>query len=241
MKNKPVVILVEGNKTEMNALVSKVEGGGYRVIPAYKGQEAIVSVSSYCPDLIVLGLELPDMSGIEVIKSIRSWSTSPIIALSENRSEDAVVSALDSGADSVMVKPFGEKLLMGQIRAAVRRGIINKVDDVCMMRTFGGGKLSIDYEKRRVMVSGSEVHLTPIEYKILVTISSAPGRAMTYAAIRREVWGPYAGDNKTLRVNVANLRKKIERNPAFSEYIFTVVGVGYRMADEDAEFKTGND
>ena len=173
------------------------------------------------------------MDGIEVIQNIRSWSGNPIIVISARTLEDDKVQALDSGADDYLTKPFGTSELMARIRTSLRHS--NKINSNGLpLLPFRAKGLEIDFFKRSITVEGQAVHLTPIEYKIVAFLAQNSGKVMTYSAVMNNVWGPYAeSDNKILRVNMANIRRKLEKNPAQPVYIFTEVGVGYRMVDED--------
>ena len=192
-------------------------------------------ISSHCPDLIILDLGLPDMDGQEIIRAVRSWTQMPIVVVSARTHERDKVEALDAGADDYVTKPFGTNELLARIRTALRH--------TCS-RTQGGGPeaggrftagdLAIDYDRRQVFKDGAEVHLTQNEYRILSLLSANAGKVITYDFILKELWGPAArGDNQSLRVHMANLRRKLEKNPAEPQYIFTEVGVGYRMIEGD--------
>ena len=192
-------------------------------------------ISSHCPDLIILDLGLPDMDGQEIIRAVRSWTQMPIVVVSARTHERDKVEALDAGADDYVTKPFGTNELLARIRTALRH---------TRSRTQGGGPeaggrftagdLAIDYDRRQVFKDGAEVHLTQNEYRILSLLSANAGKVITYDFILKELWGPAArGDNQSLRVHMANLRRKLEKNPAEPQYIFTEVGVGYRMIEGD--------
>jgi two-component system KDP operon response regulator KdpE len=172
------------------------------------------------------------MDGIEVLKSIREWSGIPIIVVSARGHEREKVEALDLGADDYITKPFGTSELLARIRTAVRHNRKMREDSHLEGDKIIIGNLCIDYEKRIVKVEDKEVHLTPIEYKIIVLLSQNVGKVLTHDFIMKEIWGPYLNENQTLRVNMANIRRKIENNPAEPKYIVTEVGVGYRMVDE---------
>ena len=206
----------------------------YHVITATTGKEALALVTSYCPDAIILDLGLPDMDGLDLIRSIREWSQIPIIVVSARDHERDKVEALDLGADDYITKPFGTSELLARIRTALRHSH-NSIDknmtpDGC----FSANGLTINYDKRQILVNGNEIHLTQNEYKIVTLLSKYAGRVLTYDYIIKTLWGPHAKyDNQILRVNMANIRRKIEKNPAEPHYIFTEVGVGYRMIEGD--------
>ena len=222
---KPSVLVIEDEKSIRNFIAAVLEHNGYVVLQASGGEEGVSMASSYMPDAVLLDLGLPDIDGTEVLKAIRKFSEMPIIVVSARNEEAEKVNALDSGADDYITKPFGTDELLARIRLAMRH-----------IRTSGGQEkvfvlrdLTLDYEKRQVTVRGEEVHLTPIEYKILALLSRNHEKVLTHSYIIKEVWGPYVSDNQALRVNMANIRRKIELNPAEPEYIMTEVGVGYKL------------
>lgn len=225
-------MIVEDEEAISEFISVKLELQGYRTLKAVNGQEAISLASSHCPDLILLDLGLPDMDGMEVIESIRSWSLVPVIIVSARHEEKFIISALDSGADDYITKPFNNAILMARIRTALRKGHISKIKNSKINQSFSLGDLYIDYDKRIVTVAEKAVHLTPIEYRIIVLLSLNAGTVLTHEFLCRELWGPYVSKSKALRVNVANLRRKIEKNTADPQYILTEMGVGYRMLEE---------
>lgn len=232
MNNKLIILLVEDEIAISNFISTILTHNNYNVIKAEKGRDAIALTSSHCPDLILLDLGLPDMDGIEVLKSIREWSSIPIIVVSARGHEREKVEALDLGADDYITKPFGTSELLARIRTAVRHNQKAREDYHPEVDKITIGSLCIDYEKRIVKVEDKEVHLTPIEYKIIILLSKNVGKVLTHDYLMKEIWGPYVNENQTLRVNMANIRRKIEANPAEPKYIITEVGVGYRMVDE---------
>jgi two-component system KDP operon response regulator KdpE len=232
MNHKLLILLVEDEVAISNFISTVLTSNEYNVVKATKGKEAISLTASHCPDLILLDLGLPDMDGIEVLKNIRSWSNIPIIVVSARGHEREKVEALDLGADDYITKPFGTSELLARIRTAVRHNMKISEDNHAESGKIGIGGLFIDYDKRIVKVEEKDVHLTPIEYKIIVLLSKNVGKVLTHDYINKEIWGPYLNENQTLRVNMANIRRKIEVNPAEPKYIVTEVGVGYRMVDE---------
>ena len=228
--NKPLILIVEDEDTISNFISSMLASNDYRFVKAKSGQEAAAMAASHMPDLILLDLGLPDIDGIEVLKQLRAWTKMPVIVVSARGHEREKVEALDLGADDYIVKPFGSNELLARIRTALRHS--EALDRNEVVSVFSVGDLKIDYEKRLVRLSGAEIHLTPIEYKILVLLSRHAGKVLTHDFITREVWGPYTGENQALRVNMANIRRKLEANPAEPRYILTEVGVGYRLAEE---------
>ncbi|MDR3122105.1 MAG: response regulator transcription factor [Clostridiales bacterium] len=230
--HKLKILLVEDEMVIVHFLSTILGAEGYHVIYATKGEEGAYMAASHRPDLLLLDLSLPDMDGLDVLKAVRAWSDMPIIVVSARAEEREKVAALDSGANDYVTKPFGNSELLARIRSALRLYMSKK-----NARGDGGGlfsakELRLDYVKRTLTVSGSPVRLTPTEYKILVLLSQNAGRVLTHDFIIRKIWGPYASDSQVLRVNMANIRRKIEPNPADPQYILTEVGVGYRMTDD---------
>ncbi len=232
MNPKPTILLIEDDAAISRFLQTVLTANGYKVLIATYGEEALSLIPSYCPDIIMLDLGLPDMDGLDIIKSVRSWSSVPILVVSARTHEKEKVAALDLGADDYITKPFGASELLARIRTALRHSISRDYPENSKVYTNKG--LRINFDKRTVTVDGKEVHLTQNEYKILVLISKHEGKVLTYDHILKEIWGPYTDkDNQILRVNMANIRRKIEENPAEPKYIHTEVGVGYRMNDEE--------
>lgn len=232
--HKFTVLIVEDEKSICDFTSRTLTSHGYRVSCASTGKEALSLASSLCPDVILLDLGLPDLDGMAVIENIRTWSGSPIIVVSARTHEDDKVRALDAGADDYLTKPFGISELLARIRTSLRHS--NKVnnDNGLPPHPYRAKGLEIDFFKRNITVEGKAIHLTPIEYKIVAFLAQNSGKVMTYSAVMNNIWGPYAeSDNKILRVNMANIRRKLEKNPAQPVYIFTEVGVGYRMADDE--------
>lgn len=192
-------------------------------------------IASHCPDLVILDLGLPDMDGMEILRTIRSWSRLPVMVVSARTHERDKVEALDAGADDYITKPFGSAELLARIRTAIRHTRTRLENDrLAQTGVFKAGKLAIDYDKHRVFLDGKDVHLTQNEYKLVSLLGMYAGKVLTYDFLIRELWGPGAkADNQILRVNMANIRRKIEENPASPAYIFTEVGVGYRMIEGD--------
>jgi len=232
MNNKLLILLIEDEVAISNFISTILTSNGYHVIKAQTGKEAIALAASHSPDLILLDLGLPDIDGIEVLKKIRTWSSVPIIVVSARGHEREKVEALDLGADDYITKPFGTSELLARIRTEVRHSQKIRSDNNLETGKVTIGGLTIDLDKRIVKVDDREVHLTPIEYKIIVLLSKNIGKVLTHDYIIKEIWGPYVNENQALRVNMANIRRKIEANPAEPKYIVTEVGVGYRMVDE---------
>ncbi len=233
MSNKHTIIVVEDENSILNILEMVFKSSGYQVYTAKNGKEALMMISSYCPDLILLDLGLPDMDGLKIIQSVRSWSSIPIIVVSARNHEKDKVTALDLGADDYLTKPFGTAELLARVRTALRHASGDNDKNKAYEGTFKVGALTIDYDKRQVFKNGENVHLTQNEYKIVALLSKYSGKVLTYDFMMKQIWGPNIGsDNRILRVNMANIRRKIETQPADPAYIFTEIGVGYRMAEE---------
>lgn len=234
MKNKLKILLVEDELSIVNFVNAVLCANGYEVIVAKNGAEAQSMVSSHCPDLVILDLGLPDMDGTEIIRFVRSWSTLPIIVVSARSQERDKVEALDLGADDYITKPFGTSELLARIRTALRHLNSANAAYTSDIHIFKAGELVVDHDKRRVTVRGEDVHLTQNEYKIVSLLGRHAGKVLTHEYIIKEIWGPgLKGDNQILRVNMANIRRKLEKNPAVPEYILTEIGVGYRMIELD--------
>ena len=192
-------------------------------------------VSSHCPDLIILDLGLPDMDGMDLLKNIRSWSGLPIVVVSARSHERDKVAALDAGADDYLTKPFGTAELLARVRTAIRHTrTVSANTEIALQGTYSVGDLVVDFNKHQALVKGENVKLTLSEFRIVSLLAKHAGKVLTYDFIMKELWGPRAGgDNQILRVNMANIRRKIEENPAEPKYLFTEVGVGYRIAEPD--------
>jgi len=235
MKIKDKVLVVEDEQSISNFISTILNANGYDTLIVRTGEEALTMISSHCPDLIVLDLGLPDMDGIEVLKSVRKWSSLPVVVVSARQHEDDKVEALDCGADDYLVKPFGTAELLARIRTAIRHTRTTLPGgQIAQSGKFTTGDLTIDYDKHQVLLRGENAKLTVNEYKIVSLLGKYAGKVLTYDFIIRELWGPKARtDNQILRVNMANIRRKIEKNPAEPQYIFTEVGIGYRMIEGD--------
>ena len=227
--SKPLILVVEDDVPVRNLITITLKTHGYRYLTAGTGDGAVVEASSHNPDVVLLDLGLPDIDGVEVIRRIRSWSKTPIIVISARSEDTDKIDALDAGADDYLTKPFSVEELLARLRVTFRRlrdtGAESSADSV-----FVNGGLKIDYVTGCVYVEGSEVHLTPIEYRLLCLLARNAGKVLTHTYITNEIWGN-AWDNTvaSLRVFMATLRKKIEENPSEPKYIQTHVGVGYRM------------
>ena len=237
MVQKLSVLVIEDEKSICDFIAKTLNASDYKAVTAGSGKEGLAILTSALPDLVLLDLGLPDMDGIDIIKQTREWSSLPIIVISARVQEREKVAALDAGADDYITKPFGTDELLARIRTAIRHS--NKIvdDKVNSTRPYSARGLVVDFGKRLVTVEGKEIHLTRVEYKIVSMLAQNSGKVITYSSLIEQVWGPYADDNnRILRVNMANIRRKIEKNPGEPEYIFTELGVGYRMIkDENLE------
>ncbi len=228
--NKAQILVVEDDNAVAKLMAATMESQDYQYRIAATGAGAIMEALSYKPEVMILDLGLPDADGIEVIKKIRAWSNMPIIVVSA-RSEDAdKVAALDAGADDYLTKPFSVDELLARLRVALRRVRYDRQRLSEESSVYENGGLRIDYAAGCVYLDGSEIHLTPIEYKLLVLLAKNTGKVLTHNYILREVWGnPTASDMQSLRVYMATLRKKLEKNTSEPRYIQTHIGIGYRM------------
>ncbi len=234
MVQKLSVLIIEDEKSICDFMAKTLVSSDCKVMSAGSGKEGLTILTSSLPDLVLLDLGLPDMDGIDIIKQTREWSSLPIIVISARAQEKEKVAALDAGADDYITKPFGTDELMARIRTAMRHS--NKImgDHINSNRPYSAKGLTIDFDKRLVMVDGKEIHLTRVEYKIVSMLAQNSGKVITYSSLIEQVWGPYADDNnRILRVNMANIRRKLEKSPGEPEYIFTELGVGYRMIEDE--------
>lgn len=231
IRNK--IIIVEDDPGISKYLQAALRGHDYEPMLASDGKTALEMIASHCPDLLLLDLGLPDMDGSEIIRSVRSWSRMPIIVISARSAELDKAAALDMGADDYLTKPFGTVELLARIRTALRHTRKACGGEELREGQYIVGDLVIDYNKHRAYLGGEDAGLTPSEFKILALLGRYAGRVLTYQQMLRELWGPAANprDNKLLRVHMANLRRKLEKNPEEPRYLFTEVGVGYRLAE----------
>ena len=235
MNIREKILVVEDEKSIAHFISTVLNNNGYEAMRARTGQEALAMVSSHCPDLIILDLGLPDMDGMELLKNIRSWSGLPIVVVSARSHERDKVAALDAGADDYLTKPFGTAELLARVRTAIRHTrTVSGNTEIALQGTYSVGDLVVDFNKHQALVRGENVKLTLSEFRIVSLLAKHAGKVLTYDFIMKELWGPRAGgDNQILRVNMANIRRKIEDNPAEPKYLFTEVGVGYRIAEPD--------
>lgn len=242
--NKQTILIVEDDMYMSQYLSALVAKENFKSILAYTGADAFTIINSHCPDLILLDLGLPDMDGMRIIKEVRTWSRVPIIVVSSRTAEREKVLALDSGADDYITKPFGNFELLARIRTALRHlYYYNHTYSQANVPHYNpivyhNRDLEINYESRSVRLNKRLIHLTKIEYKILTFLAKNAGKIVTYNELVKEIWGPYADkNNRILRVNISNIRHKIETDPNHPQYIITEIGVGYRLSDTEEQNK----
>lgn len=232
MNHKYTVLIIEDEKHISNFIETSLSTHDYKIIKAYTGKEGLSIITSCCPDLILLDLGLPDMDGIDIILQVRGFSPVPILVISARTQEREKVNALDAGADDYITKPFGTSELLARIRTALRHSQNNSALAGKVHPVYQADDLIIDFDKRLVTLAGKEIHLTQIEYKLVSLLAQNAGKVLTYDFILGHIWGPYTdGDNQILRVNMAHIRRKLESNPGEPHYIYTEIGVGYRMKE----------
>jgi len=227
------VLVIEDDAPIRRFLQAALENQGYEVAEAETGRQGIERILSRMPDLVVLDLGLPDMDGMDIIGRVREWSQVPIVILSARGQENDKVNALNAGADDYLTKPFGVPELLARIRVALRHAAVLKAGGQEESSRFQVGDLLVDLANRRVFVGGREVHLTPIEYRLLTTFVRNPGKVLTHRHLLQEVWGPGClNQTHYPRMYVASLRHKLEEDPAEPRYLLTEQGVGYRLVEE---------
>jgi len=222
--NKPLILVVEDAPPVRNLITTTLKTNDYRYLSAANGETAIMEASSHNPDIVLLDLGLPDMDGVQVIEKIRSWSNLPIIEDTDK------IEALDAGADDYLTKPFSVEELLARLRVTQRRLTFMSAEALAAGSVFVNGKLRVDYAGGCAFLDGQELHLTPIEYKLLCLLSKNAGKVLTHTFITQNIWGrSWDNDVASLRVFMATLRKKLEPVPDSPQYIQTHIGVGYRM------------
>jgi two-component system, OmpR family, KDP operon response regulator KdpE len=232
MSIKPMVLIVEDDETIGNFIAAILGANGYDIVKTKQGKAVGELIASHVPDIVLLDLGLPDIDGMEVLKGIRAWSKIPVIVVTARSHEREKVEAFDLEADDYIVKPFGTSELLARIKAALRHNLKLAQNGSKASGIVTAGEMEIDEIKRTVTLCGERIHLTPTEYRIIVLLAQNIGKVLTHDFIVKEVWGPYANEKQALRVNMANIRRKIESNPGEPKYILTEMGVGYRMAEE---------
>ena len=234
--NKPQILIVEDDAAVGSLIATTLETQNYQYHRANTGAGAVMDALSYRPDVMLLDLGLPDMDGVDIIKKIRAWSNMPIIVVSARSEDQDKVTALDAGADDYLTKPFSVEELLARLRVALRRVRYDSQKTSEASSVYENGGLRIDYASGCAFLDGTEIHLTPIEYKLLCLLAKNTGKVLTHNYILNEVWGsPAASDIPSLRVFMATLRKKLEADPRHPQYIQTHIGVGYRMLRQKRE------
>jgi len=222
----PVVVLIEDEPQIRRFLRAVLPSQGIELFEAETGERGLVEIGVRRPDVVILDLGLPDIGGVEVVRRLREWSEVPVIVLSARADEADKITALDAGADDYLTKPFGVGELLARIRVAMRRA--SRTEDGAQL--FSAGPITVDLSARRVEVSGTAVHLTPIEYRLLALLVKHAGKVLTHRHLLKEVWGPsHVEDSHYLRIYMAQLRRKLEADPTQPRYLITEPGVGYRL------------
>jgi two-component system KDP operon response regulator KdpE len=231
--NKPLILLIEDDKSIRNFIHVSLEAQGYKCIDTEYGNTGVALVFSHNPDIIIIDLGLPDTDGIDVILKIRPVTKAAIIVVSARGHDREKVEALDSGADDYLTKPFSVVELLARIRVALRHFNQNHDSESDIPLKYSVEDLIIDFERRRVIAAGEEIHLTPIEFNLIALLAKHAGKVLTHKYILNEIWGSsLVNDTQSLRVFMANIRRKIERDTTEPRYLLTEVGVGYRLVDE---------
>jgi two-component system KDP operon response regulator KdpE len=222
------ILLIEDEPQMRRFLRVTLQSHGYRLVEAPSGKQGLTEATTRNPDVVLLDLGLPDMDGIEVTKTLREWSQVPIIVISAREQEEDKIRTLDAGADDYLTKPFGAGELLARIRVALRHEALRQSGQ--KEPVFVLGELRVDLSKRQVFLKDREVHLTPIEYRLLAVLVKHAGKVVTHTLLLKEVWGPvYSGQTQYLRVYMTSLRRKLEADPARPQFLLNEPGVGYRL------------
>lgn len=235
MSEKHTILIIEDERAISNFISRALNANDYRTIPAYTGKEGLSLFFSHGPDLVLLDLGLPDLDGLDILAQLRGLPREvPVIIISARDRESEKVRALDMGADDYVVKPFGVSELLARIRSALRRADRLKLSQGIQRSVYQIKDLTIDLARHQVLLGGEEVHFTQNEFKIIELLAIHAGKVLTYDFILEHIWGPYggSGSNQILRVNMANIRRKLKENPSDPKYIHTELGIGYRMLDD---------
>jgi two-component system KDP operon response regulator KdpE len=230
-EDKPLILLIEDEPQMRRFLRVSLQSQGYRLIEAETGEDGLIQVASRKPAIILLDLGLPDMDGLEVTKKLREWTARPIIIISAREQERDKVRALDAGADDYLTKPFGADELLARIRVSLRHLARQESgqEDV----VFDAGQIKVDFNKRQVLLRDENIHLTPIEYRLLTTLIRHADKVVTHSQLLKEVWGPrHANQVQYLRVYMAQLRQKLEDDPARPVHLINEPGIGYRFKSD---------
>lgn len=231
MAERHSILVIEDDKYISHFISLSLSKEDYSVSVAETAAEGMILLRGGRPDIVLLDLGLPDMDGIQLLKDIRAFSDVPVLIVSARGQEKEKIAALDLGANDYITKPFNMGELMARIRVSER--LVHKTDRTGERGSFVCGSLTVDYDKRKVSVDGSEIHLTPTEYKTLLLLIENRGKVLTHNFIIDKIWGPGGADSKSVRVFMANLRRKIEKDTTTPVYILTEVGVGYRFTDSE--------
>jgi two-component system KDP operon response regulator KdpE len=227
-KSKDLILLIEDEPQMLRLLRIILQSQGYRLVESSTGQDGLMQAATRAPDVILLDLGLPDIDGLEVTRRLREWSDVPIIVISAREQEQDKIKALDAGADDYLTKPFGAGELVARIRVAMRHKALREAGQHESIFTLGN--LRVDLARREVFLNEKEVHLTPIEYKLLTVLIKNAGKVLTHRQLLKEVWGPpYLTETQYLRVYMAQLRHKLEADPARPSFLINELGVGYRL------------
>lgn len=235
MSEKQTILVIEDERSISNFICRALTANDYKAIPAFRGKEGMSLFFSHSPDLVLLDLGLPDTDGLDILAQLRGLPREvPVIIISARDQESEKVKALDMGADDYVVKPFGVSELLARIRSALRRADRLKLSQGIQRDVYQIKDLTVDLAKHQVLLGDEEIHFTQNEFKILELLAIHAGKVLTYDFILEHVWGPYSGSgsNQILRVNMANIRRKLKENPSDPKYIHTELGIGYRMLDD---------
>ncbi len=235
MSEKQTILVIEDERSISNFICRALTANDYKAIPAYRGKEGMSLFFSHSPDLVLLDLGLPDTDGLDILAQLRGLPREvPTIIISARDRESEKVKALDMGADDYVVKPFGVSELLARIRSALRRSDRLKLSQGIQRDVYQIKDLTVDLARHQVMLGDEEIHFTQNEFKIIELLAIHAGKVLTYDFILAHVWGPYSssGSNQILRVNMANIRRKLKENPSDPKYIHTELGIGYRMLDD---------
>jgi two-component system KDP operon response regulator KdpE len=231
MTDKPVVLVIEDDSAIANFIRVALTTREYSCVTASSGRGGLMLLTSQIPDIVLLDMGLPDIDGLEVLREIRSFSNVPVIVVTARGQENEKAQTLDSGADDYLCKPFSMVELLARIRVALRHSLQAKGNADAPRYAAGG--LTVDFDRRKIQLDGSEVHLTPNEYKILALLARNAGRVLTHSHLAKELWGTALDkDTNSLRVFMTGIRHKLEKDPAHPRYLRTEIGVGYRLMDE---------
>ncbi len=230
MEHRIKILIIEDDRDISKLIVASLKKEGYPTLVAYDAAQGLLLFASHRPDVILLDLGLPDADGVDLIRRLREDSDVPILVVSARGQEQDKITALDLGANDYITKPFYTGELLARVRVIER--MLESRSRPGAEEAFSCGGLTVEYERRRVTVDGREIHLTPIEFKLLCLLIANRGKVLTHDRILKEVWGYDSGDTKSIRAFMASLRRKIEKSPASPRYILTEIGVGYRFSDE---------